>query len=210
MLAELPDLGCLFDQQAARRHQPVEQFAIWIMCQRRFDGEGLGEPTDHLGVNRVVLGQASGRFGEIAHPLGIDDAYGNASLAQRRGAAALVAAAGLHHRQPDCVVAQPSDQFPLARRRARKRPPQPQRANTHVRLQFGNINADNPALVWHPPTPFLARAGSRAHATVRVEGRHRTCPSLTLRVRLRGTRAQVQRRAAAAHSRPLAHFARSR
>ena len=69
VLAELPDLGRLFDQQAAGRHQPVEQVAIWIVCQRRFDGEGLGEPTNHLGVDRVVFGQPTGRAGEIPHPL---------------------------------------------------------------------------------------------------------------------------------------------
>src|SRR6185437_1143544 len=34
---------------------------------------------------------------------------------------------------------------------------------------LGNVEADNPAGLWHPPSPFLARRGSHAHATVRVE-----------------------------------------
>src|SRR6266851_4330924 len=148
--------------------------------------KGLGKPGDHLGIDRIILGQTSGRFGEIAHPLGIDDAYRNPRLAQRLGPTALVAAAGLHHRQPDPVVAQPGDQLLLARRRARLRQPQLQRANARLGLQLGNINADNPARLWHPPTPFLARPGARAHATVRVE---------------------VQRRAVVDDNRPFAHVA---
>src|SRR3984893_1205747 len=59
------------------------------------------------------------------------------------------------------------------------------------------------------PTPFLARPGSGAQATVRVEGRHRICPSLTRRVRLWWERAQIRRRAAAANSRPSGYFAKN-
>src|SRR5207244_9814098 len=45
-----------------------------------------------------------------------------------------------------------------------------QRADARISLQLGNIDTHNPALLCHPPIPFLARAGSHAHATVRVEG----------------------------------------
>ena len=84
MLAELSDLDGQPDQQAARRYQLIEQFAIGIGRQRRRGRESLGEPGDHLGVDRIVLGQPSGRFGEVAHPLGIHDAHRNPRLAQRR------------------------------------------------------------------------------------------------------------------------------
>jgi hypothetical protein len=45
--------------------------------------------------------------------LGIDDAYRNPGLAQRLAPPALIAAAGLHHRQPNRMVAQPGDQLLL-------------------------------------------------------------------------------------------------
>src|SRR5207244_8597940 len=83
-------------------------------------------------------------------------------------------------------------------RRTRLRQPLVTRAKARLHLTLGHIDADNPLTLWHPPTPFLARPGSRAQATVRVKGRHRTCPSLSLRVHLRDTRAQLQRRAVAA------------
>src|SRR5437899_956813 len=83
---------------------------------------------------------------------------------------ASIAASGFHHRQPDLLAAQPGNHVLLTLRRARLRQPQLQRADARISLQLGNIDTDNPALLCHPSIPFLARAGSHAHATVRVEG----------------------------------------
>ena len=43
------------------------------------------------------------------------------------------------------------------------------RADAGVDFALCDIEADKSRLLWHHPTPFLARAGSHAHATVRVE-----------------------------------------
>src|SRR5208283_1782968 len=53
--------------------------------------------------------------------------------------------------------------------------------------------------------PFLARAGSHAHATVRADGRRQICPSLLRRFLLGGPRAQIKRRAVGWNNCPFAN-----
>jgi hypothetical protein len=123
VFGQLRDLGGQPDQPAAGGDQLVERRALGVVGGLGLGGEGFAEPGDHLGIDRIVFGQATGRFGKIAHPLGVDDAHRDPGLAQRLGPAALVAAAGFHHRQRDRVGAQPGDQRRFALRRARLAPP---------------------------------------------------------------------------------------
>jgi hypothetical protein len=139
-------------------------------------GKRLGELGDRLGVDRIVLVEPPGGFGEVPDPFRIDDPDFNAGRAQRFRPASLIAAARLHHRPADPVCAQPCDQIGLSFRGARRRQVQSLRTNAGVDFALCDIEADNARLMWHTRTPFLARAGSRAHATVRVEEDARPVP----------------------------------
>ena len=46
-------------------NQPVEFVARGIVRLGVGVGKRLGEPGDRIGVDRIVLGQPSGRFGEM-------------------------------------------------------------------------------------------------------------------------------------------------
>ena len=178
MLALLLDPLLHVFQRRPGLDQPGQLLASGIVRLDAVVGKGLGEPGDRLGVDRIVLGQPPGRLGEMANPLGIDDANLEPGRAQGFRPAPLIAAARLHHRPADPVGAQPRHQLRLAFRRARDRQAQPHRMNAAVDFALRDIEADNARLLWHTPTPFLARTGSHAHATVRADGRHRTCPLL--------------------------------
>src|SRR6266568_5716246 len=213
MLAVIPDLRQQLHQCRASGHQEIERLAIRVIELARSGGERLGEPGDHRRVDRVVLGKTSRRFGEVANPLGIDDPDSDAGRAQSLGPTPFISATGLHHRRRNAVLAQPSDHLLLTLQRARPRQTDPQRPDKPIDLRLRNVDADNPAVLCHPPIPFLARPGSHALATVRVKGRHRTSPSLSLRFCLGWPRAQVQRRAvfrATARSHILADFRHTR
>src|SRR6185437_6934271 len=72
--------------------------------------ECLGEPGNHLSIDRVVLGQPSSRSSEATNSLRIDDPDFDPGVTQRLGPLALVTAACLHHSLADFVPAQPSVQ----------------------------------------------------------------------------------------------------
>ena len=173
-------------------------------------GKSIAEPGDRLGVDRIVLRQPPRRLGEMANPFRVDDENLEPGRAQRFRPTPLIAAARLHHRPADLVRAQLGNQLRLALRSARRRQAQPRRTNAGLDFHLRDIDADNAFLLWHTPTPFLARAGSHALATVRADGRHRTCPLLPRRMLLWCLRAQVRRRAAACNSRPFDHFLTNR
>jgi hypothetical protein len=86
--------------------------------------ECLGKPGDHLGIDRIVLGQPSGRSGEAANSLRIDDPNLDPGVTQRLGPLALVATARLHHRLADLLAAEQRGQLAPTFRRACKRAPQ--------------------------------------------------------------------------------------
>jgi hypothetical protein len=206
VLAELAQRGGQLDQQGASADQPVKGGALGVIGRFVAHCESLGEPGDHRSIDRVVFGQPPGRLGEVAHALGIDHAHRNPGGAQGRRPALLIAAARFHHRQPAAVGAQPGDQLAPALRGVLVRGLQPEAADAGCRAVLGDVDADNPARLCHAPVPFLARPGSEAQATVRVEGSTGPVPRSPAGLRLWWRRAQAQRRAVR-HSRPFAYFA---
>src|SRR5579863_423766 len=124
--------------------------------------ECLGEPGDHLRVNRIVLGQAAGRQREAADPLGVDDPHLDAGLAQQLGPDALIAAAGFHDRLVHPALAKPGNQLAVTLDRARTRLPQFVSPNARIHLIFGYIDAhDNEIILCHHPLPSLLGSGSK-------------------------------------------------
>src|SRR5271166_3791988 len=176
MLALLLDPPFQLFQGSPGLDQPVDLLARRIVGLALASGKRLGEPGDRISVDRIVLGQPPGRFGKAANPLRIDDEDLDAGRAQGFRPASLITAARLHHRSSDPVRPQPRHQLGMAFRGARRRQAQPHRSNAGVDLVFCDIEADGARLLWHTPTPFLARAGSHAHATVRVEEDARPVP----------------------------------
>ena len=155
MLALLLDPIFHVFQGCPGRNQPVDLVTRGIVRLSLAVGKRLGEPGDRVGVDRIVLGQPSGRLGEVANPFRIDDPDFDASGAQSIRPAALVTAARLHHRPADPVRPHPRHQLGPAFRRARRRHAQSLRTNAGVDFVLCNIKADNSRLLWHPPLPSL-------------------------------------------------------
>src|SRR6185503_5097370 len=136
------------------------------------------------------------RFGEVAHPLGLDDHHLDAGLTQQAHPLPLVAAARLHHRLADAVLLQPRQQLAMAldavgERRLRARP------YRRIDLALGDIDADKPALLCHPPRPFLARSGFEPKQLFGFKEDTAPVPRSTTGFGLWDLRAQMRRRAAA-------------
>jgi len=197
VFAPVLQFGLQVEQPQTRIHDLRELLARRIVSLARILVERLGKPGDHLGIDRIVLGQPPGRSGEVAHPFRIDDPNLDPGVTQRLGPLALVAAARLHHRLADLVPAQPRGQLAPAFRRACKRALQRRRANANIHLVLGDVDPrDNEFILCHHPAPFLARSGLEAHATVRVEEDTGSVPrSPTGSTAFEHDRAQIQRRA---------------
>ena len=73
MLALLLDPIFHVFQGCPGRNQPVDLVTRGIVRLSLAVGKRLGEPGDRVGVDRIVLGQPSGRLGEVANPFRIDD-----------------------------------------------------------------------------------------------------------------------------------------
>ena len=73
MLALAFQLGLHTLQCLARIHHLVKLLARRIVGLAASFVEGLGEPGNHLGIDRVILGEPSGRLSEAANSLRIDD-----------------------------------------------------------------------------------------------------------------------------------------
>src|ERR1700736_5098849 len=158
------------DQIETSFHQRLQLFARGIVHLARRLAERLCEPSDHLCINRIVLGQASGRLRKAADSLGVDDPYGDAGQTEHLPPIALIAAAGLHHRPVHLVLAKPGNQLAMTLGSARIRLPQRQLANARIDLVLCYIDADdNETILCHHPLPSLLGTGSTALATVRVE-----------------------------------------
>ena len=54
----------------SRLNQPINLLARAILRLSMGDGKRLSEPGDRLGVDPIVLGNPSGRLGEMTDPLG--------------------------------------------------------------------------------------------------------------------------------------------
>ena len=70
MLARLSDPPFQLFQGRPGLDQPVDLLARGIVRLGLAVGKRLGEPGDRLGVDRIVLGQPSGRFGKMANRFG--------------------------------------------------------------------------------------------------------------------------------------------
>ena len=148
------------DNVLALGHQCHQLLAGGIGLSASFADEDLAEPSDCVGIDRIILGTPAGRLCEVAHPLGADDQHPDTLLAQGRCHGALVAPARLHHGQPNTPPLQFLCQCRAAgsgvhRRRSCRT------ANAPVEFVLGYVNADKRSYLWHPPAPFLARSGSK-------------------------------------------------
>src|ERR1700737_3165103 len=206
MLTPVLQLGLQLEQPQTRIDDLREGLARRIVSLARSFVEGLGKPGNHLGIDRVVLGEPSGRSGEAANALRIDDPNLDLGVTQRLGPLALVAAARLHHRLADLPPAEPRCQFAATFGCGCKCAPQRQRTNADIHLVLGDIDSrDNEIILCHHPAPFLARFGLQAHATVRVEEDTGPVPrSPAGSMAFEHERAQIQRRAVG-ENRPFAH-----
>src|SRR6266702_5635185 len=132
-----------------------------VFLARRL-AECLGEPGNHLRVDRIVLGRPAGRQREAADPLGVDDPHLDAGLAQQLGPDALVAATCLHHRLVHLVLSKPANQLAVALYGVGKRLPRCKRANARIHLVLGDIDThDNAIILCHHPLPSLRGSGSK-------------------------------------------------
>ena len=122
----------------------------------------LGKPGDHLRVDRIVLGQPSGRQRKAADPLGIDNPHLDAGLAAR-----CAIHARSRHSPPSlplptwCLRSQAASlRWPCVRAQARL--PQATPTNARIHLVFGDIDThDNAIILCHHPLPSLLGSGSK-------------------------------------------------
>jgi hypothetical protein len=189
--------GLNINQVFACFHQRRQLLACGIVGLARRLVERLGEPGDHLRVDRIVLRQSTGRQCEAANPLGIDDPHLDAGLAQRLGPVTLIAAGSLHDCLVHPVLAEPSHQLAVPLRGVQERLPQCEPANAGIHLVFGHIDADDNALILcHRPLPSLLGTGSRPLQLFGLRKTTGAVPrSVTSSVAFGALRAQFQRRA---------------
>ena len=176
----------------------VERRALGLRGRCRLGGEGLGEPGDHLGVDRIVLGQPSSRPGEITHPLGSTmraaiPAWRSASAQSRSQPPLASSTASATPLSPYQVIIrrQPSPVLGCDSRSRSER-----MHASACRLDTSMPTILSPCAIL--PLPSLLVRALAPKQLFGLKGRHRSCPSLSLRVRLRDTPAQLQRRAVAA------------
>jgi hypothetical protein len=162
MLTPVLQVGLQVEQVLARLYDLLQLLTYRIEGLVRRVRKGLGEPSDHLRIDRIVLGEPSGRSGEAAHPLGIGDSDLDADLAQRLGPVPFVAAARLHGRLADLVLAKPGNQLAPPLFVTGERLPLRQRANARIHLVLGHIDTDdNESVLCHHPRPSLLGSGSK-------------------------------------------------
>jgi hypothetical protein len=118
-----------------------------------------------------------GRFGEAAHPLGIDDPDFDAGLTHRFGPVSLVAAGSFHSCLADLVLAHPAAMLAGPLRCSGRSAGETTIESTHPPCPRPHQYRRQHLILCHHPLPSLLGSGS-ARATVRVVGRHRICPSL--------------------------------
>ena len=177
MLALALQSHLLVLQSFARLHQSLQFLTRCIARLARDLIKRLGEPGNRVRVDRIVLGQAAGRAGEVAHSLRINDPHFEAGLAQRLGPLAFIAAGRLHHRFGHLVLTQPGHQLAAILCGTREGLLQRQRANASIHLVFCHIDAhDNPIILCHHPRPFLLGTGSQPMQLSGLRKTHRICP----------------------------------
>ena len=73
MLALVFQPGLHILQGLTRMNHLMKLLARRIVGLAPSFGEGLGEPGNHLGIDRIILGEPPGRLRKAANPLRIDD-----------------------------------------------------------------------------------------------------------------------------------------
>ena len=129
---ELPTPG---DQRAQ-----VPRGRLGARAHGRLDGGG--EAREHLGIQRVGLGQDAVGAGEVAHLAWVDHRDRQARRLQRRHHRLLIAAAGLQHEAPTPLRAHPPAQGGVAGRSVRHPPGSPGRVDGHIQVIPGDIDAE--------------------------------------------------------------------
>src|SRR5829696_1762203 len=152
--------GSKIDQAFASLHQRLDFLMRGILDLAWRLAECLGKPGDHLRVNLIVFCKASSRFREAPNPFWIDNSHFETCLTQRLGPGTLVAAACLHHRLADLMLAKPRNQTASPRRGRREGPPLCYGPNACIHLVLGNIDPDdNQIILCHHPLPSLPGTG---------------------------------------------------
>src|ERR1700724_1692046 len=162
MLVESVQADLDLDQGLARFRQRRELLTRGIRDLARRLAERLGEPGDHLRVDRIVLRQTSGRLRKAADPPGIDNPHLDAGVVQHVAPFTLVTATCLHHRLAHLVFAKPDSQLAAPLEGVRESLPQFEPANAGIHLVLGHINTDdNDLILCHHPLPSLLGSGSK-------------------------------------------------
>src|ERR1700692_1173807 len=150
------------DQGLARFRKPRALLTRGIRDLARRLAERLGEPSDHLRVDRIVLRQASGRQRKAADPPGINNPHLDAGVVQHVAPFTLVATTCLHHRLAHLGFAKPRNQLAMTLCGVRERLPQCEPAHAGIQLVLGHVNADdNEIVLCHHPLPSLLGSGSK-------------------------------------------------
>ena len=112
--AQLAEGAELYHELAARGQQVTEQLQVIVLGRGRHEAVKLAEAGQHGGVDAIVLGERSDRFGEAAGAQGIDQDGLEAGVSEALVEVAVVAAGGLEDGPVDAVLEQPVAQAAAA------------------------------------------------------------------------------------------------
>src|SRR6201996_4813821 len=138
------------------------------MCLARRLAERLGKPGDHLSIDCIILGKSSGRLSEAANPLRVHDPYLNASIVQYLAPFTLVTPTRL---SPPCLPGACEASQPVCGdlgRYSDRSAARPMLECTGLPCPWRRRRPRQRDHFVPSSTPFLARFGLEALATVRV------------------------------------------
>ena len=112
--AELAEGAELLDELAAQDEQVAEELEVVRLGRCALEAGEEAEAGEHGGVDAIVLGERSDRFGEAAGAQGIDQDGLEAGVSEALVEVAVVAAGGLEDGPVDAVLEQPVAQAAAA------------------------------------------------------------------------------------------------
>jgi hypothetical protein len=133
----------------------------------------LGEEREHLGVDRVRLGELAGGFGEIAHLAGVGDHDRQPGRGERGDHRGLVAPGGLEHDERGLLGVKALEERADPLIVIGDGVGLPTGPASVVKRGFGDIDSDERHTTSETSSsrrPHLAGCGLMAHATVRALG----------------------------------------